>query len=96
MMEKVQYVSFDIYNTLIGRLYSTETLYRMIGEKIQLDGLFQMADFSAKRIEAEKILAAQGKRYYGIWNIYSTGVFADLDDQKWNCLIRFDRRCGQS
>lgn len=47
---KIEYVSFDIYDTLVGRLYPTEILYEMMGERFRTDAMFQVADFSAKRI----------------------------------------------
>lgn len=87
---QIQYISFDIYDTLIGRLYPTEILYGMMGERIQSDGVLRVNKFSAKRIEAEQILITQGKRYYTLRDIYGIGEFAGLDRQQQNYLIRLE------
>ncbi len=86
----IQYVSFDIYDTLVRRLYPTEILYKMMGERLKLDAKFQVDDFSAKRIEAEQILIAQGNRYYNLFDIYSSGVFSGIDDDNKHYLIQLE------
>lgn len=77
----IQYVSFDIYDTLVGRLYPTEIMYKMMSERLKSDEKLQVDDFPAKRIEAEQMLVTQGKRYYNLFDIYSSGVFYGIDDK---------------
>ena len=87
---KFECVSFDIYDTLIGRLYPTEILYKMISEKLKSDAKFQIVDFPIKRVEAEHMLIAQGKRYYSLFDIYSSGAFSNIKDENRHYLIQLE------
>ena len=87
---KLKYISFDIYNTLVGRLYPTEVLYKMMDEKLSTDAKFKVYDFFEKRIRAEQILIAQRKRYYSLLDIYNSGAFFNIDNQIRKYLIQLE------
>ncbi len=74
----IQYISFDVYDTLIRRIFTPQQLYRMMEIKLKEEGCDCYKDFSRKRILAEKELRNKGNKNYSLSDVYNTDVFIDL------------------
>lgn len=77
----IQYVSFDVYDTLIKRILSPCALYKLIESKLKDDGCQYGDNFAKNRIEAEKGLKIL-KQNYTLQDIYDTDFFENINKRE--------------
>lgn len=92
-MYKIKLVSFDIYDTLVKRILSTEELYCLMEEIMHRNGLFFIDNFCRKRIEAQKCLPASKRYHFSLHDIYETEMFAGLTDVQKQYLEELETEC---
>lgn len=85
----MQYISFDIYDTLIKRILPPQILYQAM-EKSRSS---EYSNFAKNRIFAEQELQREGRQYYTLNEIYHTGVFAELKEDKRENMIQYEEEC---
>lgn len=85
-----KYISFDVYDTLIMRLYPVDEIYSMMSEYILQNTQINIERFKEKRILAEKELIKQNVECYKLVDIYKTSYFNKLSDSERNFLIHLE------
>ena len=88
-MNKIKYVSFDVFDTLLKRLVPPEQLYKIIEKELLDDGYDCAKDFAQKRMLAEQTLKEK-KNIYSISDIYNESYFAALTLEEKKEFINYE------
>ena len=78
MQKTIRYVSFDIYDTLVHRLFSTAQIYQMMERILNEEKITE--HFAERRISAEQLLRDSGKVIYTLEDIYETKYFEKIPE----------------
>lgn len=90
MQRKLQYISFDVYDTLVHRLIKPEDLYIEMGKTLHEKGL--MEDFATCRIKAEQQVKNAGKDTYTLKDIYATAFFERVSVSCRKQIMEFEKQ----
>lgn len=89
---KTKYVSFDVYNTLIKRVISTNDIYDFMEITLKEKYNIKITSFKEKRLQAEKVARIKYGNNYNISDIYScfSTKINKSDIQK---IIDLEKKC---
>ena len=73
---RCQYISFDVYDTLVHRVVGTEHIYQVMEEILREEGI--MENFAQRRVMAEKQCQNSRDATVSFADIYSAASFADI------------------
>lgn len=85
-----KYTSFDVYNTLIRRIFPVNMLYNLMEDRVWK--LYHIKGFSRMRTEAEDNLKTKMCNYT-LKDIYREGDFKELSSEIRQNLMQFEEKC---
>lgn len=84
----MEYVSFDVYDTLISRILQPQEIYEIMEARLE-EGENPIRSFCQKRISAQKSLDGEN---YTLQDIYSSSEFADLSAEVIHNTMNLERK----
>lgn len=80
-MSKIKVISFDVYDTLINRIIPPKKIYKIIGDRLNIN------NFSELRLEAEQKANLETKGLFTIEEIYK---YLDINDELKETALKLE------
>lgn len=80
-MSKIKVISFDVYDTLINRIIPPKKIYKIIGDRLNIN------NFPALRLEAEEKANLESKGLFSIEDIYK---YLDINDDLKETALKLE------